>query len=52
MLENYEHSFIKLRGGIHTAIVVICCEITMGLTFLCMDEIQDMFNDSSNNTRS
>jgi len=39
IVRNYEHNFIKLRGGIHTMTVVICCQIAMGLTFLCTDQI-------------
>jgi len=52
LMGNYEHSFIKLRGGIHTMVVVICCEIAMGLTFICIDQIQNIFNNSSNHTHS
>jgi len=52
ILENYEHSFIKLRGVIHTVTVVICCQIAMCLTFLCSDQIQDKFNNSYNYSRS
>ena len=52
LMGNYEDSFIRLRGGRHTLIVVICCQIAMALTFFCTDEVQNMFNNPPSNHTS